>query len=223
MIVYCGEMNNIFTEKIKPLSKIVFDNLSYSSELQYGKCPAFTDYMKNIFVITSPYDLVLNWDKEKFQFNTDFNVDAKEKMVFPRNHEHGLISIVGINLLFFSEKSLLVDQFHPYFNLDNSNFVVIPGSFDIGKHFRPLEAAIHFARSGTIKIKENTPLFYLKFHTEEKIVFKKFYVTEKIKSLAVTFLTKRNFTKRILPLNWYYENTLRKTVLKEIKQNLIID
>ena len=226
MIVYYASFDNDFNEQIDSLSSCLFDDLEYFKDIKsknaYVKCPAFQDYIKNVFVIRSPFDYTLSLDKENEKLHSsNYDQGFFDRYVVAREIKFGIFSLLFARLIFFSEKNIIMEQFTPFFHNSVGKNVVIPGKFNIGKHFRPVECALHCFKSGNISIKEKDVLYYLKFDTDEKIVFKKFYMSEKLIKLSCFFNQKRLFTKKILPLKWYYDNSISKQIIKEIKQNLI--
>lgn len=226
MIVYYASFYNDFNEQIDYLGSCLFDDLEYNKDLTkknlYAQCPAFQDYIKNTFVVRSTFDYSLTLDKEDNKlYSFDHDQEFFDKYIFVRNAKIGFFSITFSMLIFFSEKDLMIEQFPPFFHNSLGRNVVIPGKFNIGKHFRPLDCAVHGFKSGNISIKEKDPLYYIRFETHEKITFKKFYMSKELFKLSNYFFEKRNYTKKIIPLKWYYENSIRKTILKEIKKNLI--
>ena len=220
MIVYYGTHNNKFCESPSPLSGCLFENLEI--EQSYVKCPAFQDYIKNIFVIRANHDYELTWNKEEKVLKSDcYGQPYFNKNVHVRNLATGLFSYYEPRINLFAEKSVQLSLIPPTFHKTLKGHAVIPGIFDAGKHLRKLELSFQFLHSDTIVFKEGDPLYYVKFHTDEKIVFKRFFYTEKLIALQQYFFDKRDFTKRMIPLKWYYENNCQKLILKEIKNNLM--
>lgn len=220
MIVYYATQDNFFFEKPDPLSGCLFENLE--PEIKYVKCPSFQDYIKNIFVIRSTNDYELTWDKkEKTLKSSMYDQKYFEKFVNIRNLSTGLFSYEEPKLMLFAEKSLEATLLPPFFHNTLNRSVVIPGTYDIGKHFRKLECALQLFDSTKIIIKENDPLYYIKFNTQEKIIFKKFLFTQKCDELNKHLGIKKSLVKRTVPLKWYYDRTSRDALLKEIKNNLM--
>ena len=224
MIVYYAERNNLYIEEIIPLSKCCFDDIIQDDFNPYIKCPAFNDSNKNIFVIKYPFDYNLNWNKNESSISSTFyDQNFFNKSLNVRSVKSGLASLMVPRLIFFSEEDLEMEQLPPYLHNVMGVYTVVPGKFNIGKHFRLIETAIQWFKPGVIEFKENDPLYYIKFYTNEKIIFKKFLYTENISHLQRYFHYKRQHTKKVKPLSWYYDNSIRKTILKEIKKNLFVD
>lgn len=222
MIVYYSDYTGVFFEDLEPLSSCLLEDLE-SSGANYVRCPSFQEYIKNTFVIRSKYDYELILDKKNSSLISPiYDQNFFNQNILVRNLESGLFTLNADRPIFFSERDLEIELIPPIFHNTVGRNVVVPGKFNIGKHFRALECALHCFDSGKIKIKEGDPIFYVKFLTKEKIKFKKFFwKKEKFLLFSEWFVKKRNSTKRILPLEWYYERSLSKSILKEIKNNLI--
>lgn len=223
MIVYYANLRNSFHESLDTLSSCLNENLELVTGKSYHQCPAFQQYIKNTFVVRSTYDYELHLDKEKQSITSPlYNRDFPENFIHVRNLSAGLISYTDPRFVFFAEKDLEMELMPAHFHQTLGRHPIVPGTFNIGKHFRPIECAIHFFHSDKIKIRERDPLFYVKFLTNEKIEFKKFFYNQNtLNALLGYFENKMRFTKKVIPLKWYYENSIRNIVLKEIKKNLI--
>lgn len=220
MIVYYSSTGKYFCERPEQLSGCLFENLK--TEQSYVKCPSFQEYIKNTFVIRSNFDYRFGWDKDDKNFKSDmYDQHFFNSYVRPRNSNTGLVTYIDPPIIFFSEKSLEMSLIPAFFHNTFNRHVVIPGTFNVGKHFRKLESAIHFFHPDIIEIKEKDPLYYVKFHTEEKITFKSFLFTEKLRTFQAYFSPKKEYTQKIMPLKWYYERNMSKAILKEIKNNLM--
>jgi hypothetical protein len=101
---------------------------------------------------------------------------------------------------------------------------IIPGSFDIGKWFRPLEFAFYLKDEfDEFKVNYDDVMYYIKFNTNEKIVFKQFIPNEQLNFYMNGCMnTTRYIEGEYKTLNNFYKKfTYKKKVLKEIKRNLI--
>ena len=151
------------------------------------KCPAHTDFLKNIFVFYAPYDLSIdisvnpntdnvkilskNLTQEQFDCLIDtrflFN-DQRGKNPFP------MIGIDWLNI-FQSDDSVMM-QMLPAF-LHNNEFTqkttLMPGEYDISKWTRPAEIVFECKNlTDTINIKKGDAIAYFKFYTEDTVKIK---------------------------------------------------
>jgi hypothetical protein len=115
---------------------------------------------------------------------------------------------------------------NPYMeqNVITERCITIPGTFNIGKWFRSIEFAFFLKKDfDTFEIKEEDIYQYIKFHTDEKIIFKQFKTTETIFNyLEDTNNAKASRLLKPRSLNDYYVFfSNKKNIIKEIKKNLI--
>ena len=228
---YEGQKNvNQWADEPEPLSKryldMFFDGKNKKNSLQFSKCPAVRDYSDNVFVVTSPYDYELSWDGNNLTTSL-YDQNFFESVVYPRDISIGFISFKTPFMHLFAEKSLIMEFIPAYFH-DNEftrKMLVLPGRYDVGQHFRRIECACRFRECGSIKIKRGDPLYYLKFHTNEKITFKRFFVSEKLFKLSESIIMLGGKVNWYKPLDFYYsifkKNNLRKVYLKQIRENLL--
>ena len=103
----------------------------------------------------------------------------------------------------------------------------VPGQYDISSWFIPVEGAFQlFPGKNTFTSKENEPLIYVNFLTDEKINLQKFYLTPSLieHSISCTHLKHyKKFTALNSLYKTFHKSKLRNRVLTEIKQNLLED
>jgi hypothetical protein len=102
---------------------------------------------------------------------------------------------------------------------------LIPGKFNIGQWFRPLNAS-YFIKNKDVDfvLKKDDPLYYLSFDTEDKIDFKEFYYTDALAEIVNSTVGLKRYRKNIPLMSLYKifkEQKLDKIVLKEIKKGLV--
>ena len=193
-------------------------------------CPATKNYMENIFSLKSifSYDFKIDYTKNNGDVATSM-YDQKffDNHVTVRSKEDKLFSFMQRFCFYTEEKSLLMSAGILPFLEDNNitkRCVVIPGTFDIGRWFRQVEFAFYLKKDyDEFKIEEDEIYQYIKFHTDEKIIFKQFRVNSKIQDLIYDIDYAKNFRKQKLrSLEEYYlmlKN--KKHIIKEIKNNLV--
>jgi hypothetical protein len=143
--------------------------------------------------------------------------------------EGGFFTFYPPKQCFLAEKDSLIMSQQPAYFHDNDitrSCFTIPGTYDVGRHLlRKLELAFKFKQPCTIKINEGDALYYVKFHTTEDIVFKKFIMPTNLRELSLAFLDMRPFTQNYKKLEWWYNlvsrHNLKKYFIKHIKQNLL--
>jgi hypothetical protein len=160
------------------------DNKDSFSSINY--CPVFNESLKNIYAIKSIYDysfkikendcVSLNYD-QKF-FNDHVIIRSIEKKFFSFSVKY---------VFFVEEDSLNMSAYqYPVFeeNEITKRCMTLPGSFDIGRYFRNLEFPFILKKDfDEFIVNEEDVLYYLQFHTKEKINFKQFKVNEELKNM----------------------------------------
>lgn len=194
--------------------------------LNFLRCPSIKDYYKNTFVIKSPYDYNIKLSKsEGYCSVMPHDQDFYDTNVFVRSTENRIVSLFAPQVLYFAEKPLMLEQIpasaHKDAPLDAHLFC---GTFDVGMHPRAVEFSFTSKNDIDMNIAEGTPLYYLRFLTDEKITFRQFSYTSEIEKIAKWYQSRRKLTTKTLPLKWYYdtfvEKGFRKKLLDEIKKEV---
>ena len=228
MIVYYTTNSNQFVYDPEPLPHSVFsqfDNFESVTVSGLKKCPASLNYLHNGFAIKNFINYDLHWNGNGFS-SSSHDKNFFNTFVLVRDPKLGFVSYAHPFMHFFCEESLEMSLLPPFMHdvSVSKDAIFIPGKYNIGKHFRPMEAAFIFKRKDTrITFERNTPLFYLFFHCKEKIKFRKFYMTQELRELKQSILTMRD-GREVKPLEFWYDITTRnyrKTILKLIKSNLM--
>jgi hypothetical protein len=188
------------------------------------RCPAVRDYFRNLYGLTSMYDFEVRFTELNELYATEGNDDLFHAKILLRSSTDKLVSFTQ-NYVFFTDADslLMTGQLFPFLE-DNSVTQTcrpIPGQFDIGKWFRPLEFSVYM-NDDCFKIDRGEIYQYVQFHTDEKIEFQKFIPTQKIHSYAQactgTVSATRQWRK---PLSFFYKNfSIKEHVLAEIRANL---
>ncbi len=143
-------------------------------EAQYLKCPAFSEYLKNTFILKAPYDINISID-DKGEVRTDrYDQEFFTNNVIVLNNGKKSITIQTIPRYTFitdSKQSLKITSL-PMF-LEKSEFGFIGGEFDISKWIRPVSYSIEInSIPETIIIKRGQPMFMVKFTAENNDAIK---------------------------------------------------
>lgn len=201
--------------------------LKESPDLNFLRCPAVLNEIKNIFVVRSPIDVSLMWDGDGI-WSKDYNDQIFRDIVDVNNTRYGFAALKFFPL-FFAEKSLDLTLLPPYMSLGDfaKNTIQISGTFDCSNWLRNLDIEFKFREKNTpVFIKSGDPLFYVKFHTKENIRFKKFYVTPDIEEIVGTSVQVRRFAN-ISKVEYLYsifkKSNRRSRILKLIKDNIETD
>lgn len=228
MIVYYSNTLNVFPYEIEPLLPAIFkiaggDSFNFNA---IKKCPATKKFCNNTFIVKNFIDYDLNL-KEGLVYSKSRDQKFFNDYIVTRSVDDALFSYGYPGHIFFAEKPLLMEVMPPFLHDSEivSKTMMVPGTYDIGKHFRTVDFAFQFKqkKDSSINFIENDPLFYARFNTEEKIIFKKFYYTSELKQMMENILSLRD-GKNIKQLQYWYDmftKNYKKRVLKSITNNLI--
>jgi hypothetical protein len=196
----------------------------------YFHCPAFLKSISNTFVVCSSFsfNIGIDYSNNSFFPLDESSVKACEHFSFKATSRLNTNTINFFNnLIYFCENSVNINT-TPAF-LHRSEFqtkcTYIPGNFDIGQWFRPVEGALEiYNKFETISIKKGDPLYYIQFQTQEVINLKKFYTTDSIHEISKACIRLKDY-KTARSLKDYYlafkSSKIKTRLLKEIRSNLL--
>lgn len=195
-------------------------------ELMLNKCPFFNQHFDNLYQVRSIYSynfkiennqVVSNLYDQKF-FDNHVQVRSISKKVFSFKQQK----------IFYTDAPGGLDMTayeFPYLEDNNITKRTIPivGTFNIGKWFRNTEYPFYLKNEyDEFVVEENEIMFYLRFHTKEKIKFRQFYPTNKILDFVASNVESNSYTSFRNSIDSIYNNfKIKKFVEKEIKNNLL--
>ena len=202
----------------------IVQNYCKKNDKLLTKCPAWLELNKNTFGIKSSQSFTMSLKDGKY--HTDQPQDWFDNNIQIRDENN--FSFAKETYFFTLEKSLLLEQKTPVLeNNDIKNKTMsVEGIFDIGKWVRPLECSVVMHKNDTLNIEEDDIIYYVKFHTKEKIKFRKFLATNKLyELLSMCARTRKTNITKTKSLNYFYNllnaQKYKKIVFNEIKKNLI--
>lgn len=167
-----------------PFKSLVKESSLLRKGAVFQRCPAHTDFTKNVFVICAPFDITIEIDMD---FETGSgkifceNLDQKifDEIIDVRflSENSGGISpypIIGIDwLCVFTSVDSTVVQILPafmHYNDFTNKTTVIPGEYDISKWTRPVELVFEVKNAKEkIIIKKGDAVSYVKFLTDDNV------------------------------------------------------
>lgn len=199
------------------------------------RCPGFSDLAKNTFVHRLPLEVhaTLDFKKKRANYIVENQLDKnkpKIKIDFMREptlQDHNLIQFSWPIIFFSEEDSMMATLTPPYFEkVSTSEYgVVVPGRFDIGKWFRPMNTEFQlWPGVNEIKVSANEALCYIHFDTNKKIIFKKFIMNKEMEKLLVSILKAspfRRFAKLSDRYKIFEQSQSKQRILKLIQKQLI--
>lgn len=195
---------------------------------RYKQCPAFIQQLKNVYSLLFPFDYGLSFDWEKEYCKSDyFDQDCFDTHVEIREFVSKTFSL-HYPYLFFCEEELVVEATSAY-TADNdfvNKTMIIPGRFDIGRWFRPIDCTF-IVKDNVDKIdwKRNQDFCHLNFRTDKKIILKRFFATHNLLDMVNQIVASRDYKKIDGTIDYLYDifesSGIKKLILKEIKENLL--
>lgn len=210
-----------------PLESVLKD-VTNNRQALYIKCPAFTDYYKNCFLVRAPFDIDIEVKKNnegiKYFSLKNSTQEFCNSYIVDRNKINSLFSMMSIEwgYVFYSEKSVFIEQIPAILHMHEADFLknimLIQGTFDISKWYRPLHYAFEIIDdTKPIVIKRGDPLFYVRFRTDDKINL--VYDIDNVYADKVTRacgFVKRNFIQNTMEKNYEIASNLIKNLRSKI-------
>lgn len=212
----------------EPAIQLARKNRESAKTLDYMRCPAFRDVLKNVVGVSSYYSYDIKQEVGGDISTSSWGQKFFDSKVIKRDSNTALHSFLMEYIFFTEEESLIARVTPSYFedNTFNSSAILVPGAMDIGKYFRNLECAFHIrGHTDTMDIKEGDVYMYVALDTEETVVYKEFLWTETLNNyLSMVLGAREHRVSGYQPLKYFYglfkRVGLKKRILKEIKANL---
>ena len=195
--------------------------------MNYLKCPAFTEASRNTYALRLPLDYNISIDIPNGKASSDNHDQAFFNYLLSlRELDRGIVQI-AIPYMFLCKDSLDMSTFHPYLHSNNitKSGSLLGGQFDIGKWARPTNLALMLHGDTTeLNLVKDDVYSYVKFHTNEKVVLKRFDYSQAVDLLVNDCLVLKHLVKGVVPLKSCYEAYLKynyhKKIIKEVRKNL---
>jgi len=225
---------------MSPLSKSLYEQpeplsnvntfTSFRAEQKHNNfrlCPAYLDHIHNTFRLKFPIDYDLVFDTQGVG-SSHYDNDFFNYFVSMRDFDSRYFGF-KVNLIFFAEEELTMSLMPPY--LENTSLatdvVSLPGTFNIGKWFRPIDYAC-FLNPGRnkIEIKKGDAFNYVKFHTDDKVELVQFDYVEELENIQKDILRSKMILGSASPkLDYFYKmfknSRYKKKILNIIKHNIL--
>jgi hypothetical protein len=219
---------SLFSELIKNRNLKIHKNKDFFGG-GYQMCPAFEELSHNMYVVKSPFSA-------KMKLNDDGTIVRPTTDPIPYHQwfqernpsfNNSFALDFSISYMFFCEEPLEVSLTPPYMHkTTTSNYGFLSSvKWDISSWFRPFIFIYHLWENiNEFEVVDNEVLGYLKFHTNKKIEFKEFNMTESLQNQALS-CSQHKFIQPWKTMRQLYEvfhkTSMNSRVLKEIKKNLV--
>ncbi len=212
----------------------VTDYNTENTDSNFLKCPIFNTFARKTFNLLSPIDFNFEICHNHVRSNHDISKFFPENFVFVRNLELNCISLNLLNYVFFTETPCTMTWNNSYFSKGqfSSKVHVIPGQYNISRWFRNVDLAfIVRNKNDEVRIQRKEPVASVNFDfkNDDRIVFKRFELNEKLcnylnfrKIISYDTAQRPKFNKL---LSYYYNlfdgSLAKKGIIKEIKRNIL--
>lgn len=191
---------------------------------QINQCPAIVEELKTTYEIHSLFDYEFNVIGNTVKSNM-YDQAFFDKYITIRSSKHKLFSFMQ-QLIFFTEEDDLDASINKFPFLEQNNItercVLIPGRYNIGKWFRPIEFSFFMKNNfNSFKVGVDEVLYYVQFHTNKKINLVQFMFNEKLDEYARSCFTLKDYNRFYKLQNYYKMFKHKKFILKEIKNNIV--
>jgi hypothetical protein len=223
---FIGSHYMLFQEPDPLLQLIAKDRNKQNRYENYIDCPAFQNTVKNTFVVRNAIDMSLQINSNGIH-STDINTPESASFWMRKPSSRNLPVVnFHLNYIFFSN-DLEITTTPAY--LHDSEFqrklTYIPGSYNIGKWFRPIEGAFELKSAVLdLQFKNNDPMYYIKFHTDEKINFVRFEFTSKLYQMSMGCMNYKKLklhSSLLFLYNLFHKSLANKVIEREIKANIV--
>lgn len=182
--ISCPQMEVVFNEPEHFLKSFAKER----TKAAYMRCPAFLDFSKNVYVIRAPFDMDITIDRSKQYMTTNFSQEVYDAYCQNRGHEvlsenDPYLITLPPNYIFYADESVMMESIPAYLHKNTSidNLRLIPGTYDIGQWFRPVDYTVEIVDdTKPIKIKRDDVLFYIRFVTKDgsKVELERFIIDD---------------------------------------------
>ena len=140
------------------------------------RCPAFVDFIKNTYVIKSPFNIQIYVNRKTKSLKINGVPETIiNKFIINRIHMSGEKSPAVLTLppsyIFYSDDDVQIETIHAFMETNDSvsNLMLIPGTYNISKWIRAVDFSFEVKNDiKIIDIKKDDVLFYVKFKTKNE-------------------------------------------------------
>ena len=223
---FYGNHFMLFQQPDPLLQNVAKDRNKHNRYENYIDCPAFQNNVKNTFVVRNSIDMSIAIGHDSILPADDASQDAATFWINKASSRNINVANFHLNYIFFSE-DLEISTCPAYLHDTDfqSKLTYIPGTFNIGKWFRPIEGAFEVKEpNAVLNLHNGDPMYYIKCHTDDKIKFVRFDFTPKLYQMTMGCMNykklKLHSSLKFL-YNLFHATMANRVILKEIKANII--
>jgi hypothetical protein len=186
MEVY-GDYNMLYREPDPVLQDLIKER-GPENPHDFFACPAFHKHMSNTFIVRSTVDANVAIRREGFApLDEKSNLTVKLFSYMHPTRKGFRTVLFDHRMLFFSEEAVTLATYPAFMHRSavQTTLCYVPAAYDISKWLRPLQGTYEVAESvPSVAIRQDDPLYYVKFETSEKVRLRRFQLTPEL--LAIT-------------------------------------
>lgn len=226
MEVY-GDYNLLYKDP-QPLLPDLLPQRGTENPHDFFACPAFHRHAANTFVIRSTVEASIGIRPDGFMPLDERSKITAQLFSYMHPTRRGFRTILfDHRMLFFSEQPLILASYPAFLHRSEvqEKLTYIPGAYDISRWIRPLQGTYEAPETlDTLRIREDDPLYYVKFETTEKVRLRRFQVTPELHGIVHGCVHYKLFRPKSSLEKVYAAFThakLHRRTLKLIRDNLL--
>jgi hypothetical protein len=219
---------NMLYEQPQPLMQTLLPERGPENPHDFIACPAFHKHAANTFVVRSTVDAHVGLTADGFTALDERSQLTGQLFSYMHPTRKGYRTILfDHRMLLFAEHELTVATYPAFMHRSEvqAKLCYVPGAYDISRWLRPLQGTYEVpADTQSIRIRQEDPLYYLKFETADRIRFRRFQMVDELQQIAHGCVHYKLFRQHSTLDRVYHSFTqanLHGRVLKLIKENLL--
>jgi hypothetical protein len=179
---------NMLYKEPQPLIKELLPERGPDNPHDFFACPAFHLHAANTFVVRSALGANVAVGPEGFAPLDERSELTVQLFSFLHPTRRGYRSILfDHRMLFFSERPVVLATYPAFMHHTEvqSKLDYVPAAYDISKWLRPVQGTYEVPEDVTaLRIREDDPLYYVKFETNEKVRLRRFQMVPELHGMA---------------------------------------
>jgi len=219
---------NMLYKEPQPLLQELLAERGQENPHDFFACPAFHLHSSNMFVVRSTLDVNAAIRKEGFAPLDDKSKLSAQLLSYMHPTRKGYRTLLfDHRMLFFSENPVVLATYPAYMHRTEvqTNLCYVPAAYEISKWLRPLQGTYEVLETlPSIKIRQDDPLYYVKFETAEKVRLRRFQTVPELQEIThgcVHYKLFRPHSSLERVYAAFTQTKLQKRVLKLIQENLL--
>jgi hypothetical protein len=219
---------NILYAEPQPLLKELVGERGSDNPHDFFACPAFHKHSANTFVVRSTVDAHVGIRPEGFVALDEQSKTTGQMFSFMHPTRKGFRTVLfDHRMLFFCDRPLTLATYPAYMHRTEAQtqLCYVPAAYDISRWLRPLQGTYEVPETvPSVRIRQDDPLYYVKFETTEKVRLRRFQTTPELLGITHGCVHYKLFRPRSSLEKVYASFTgakLHKRVSKLIKENVM--